>query len=782
VNPTPDRTDASLDDKDEDPRLIRATKEYLAELEAGRRPRRGEFLARFPDLAEALTPYLDALDMVHSSAPLLRPAARKPVAEEPLPVEPLGDFRIEREIGRGGMGVVYEAVQMSLGRRVALKVLPFAAALDAKQLQRFKNEAQAAAHLHHTNIVPVYAVGCERGVHFYAMQLIEGQNLADLIAHLRPRPTAEDRGSRIDDQGSKKTRTTPRSRAPEGLIALHGLPPTGPPEAPPIVHAPATTMHGPAAQLSTQRASGSAGFYRTAVRLAIQAAEALEHAHQLGVIHRDIKPANLLVDDRGNLWVTDFGLAQFHNRGNLTRTGDLLGTLRYMSPEQAAGEGATLDPRTDVYSLGATLYELLTLEPLFGGNDHARLLRQILSEEPRPLRAVERSVPAELETIVLKAVSKNPADRYATAQEFADDLRRFLENKPIRARRPTPIQRLRKWTQRHPYFVATAVVLLLLVAVGSLVSAGLVQAAYHRELQRADEAEDRLRIARQAVEEMIQVSQEELLDRPGTEEARRRLLESALKYNQQLIERLRDAPDAQKDLAETKQRVEKILSDLAALQGSGPINLVCNADVQTDLRVSDEQKEQLTELCSRQDGQRNEWFKGFHQFTAEEKRKQMLKLAEMAGEKESAVKKILTEQQLGRLKQIDRQFKGAMAFHDPEVVNALKLTAEQKEKIRTIEGTPFGWGPWRGVARGHDHHGQGGSGPGGMRKEPEKPRSAVEQIQDVLTEEQKRRWKQLTGEPFKGSFPFPKFGPPPGPPPGAPPAPPPQPPMRHQEE
>src|SRR6516165_2430869 len=184
MNPTPEQTSMA-----DDPRLIGAVQEYLAELEAGRRPDRAAFAARFPELREAIGPYLDALDLVHGAAPLVQsvPRATPQAAADALAAEPLGDFHLVREIGRGGMGVVYEAVQRSLGRRVALKVLPFAAALDARQLQRFRNEAQAAAHLHHQNIVPVYAVGAERGVHFYAMQLIEGQNLAAVIADLRGR-------------------------------------------------------------------------------------------------------------------------------------------------------------------------------------------------------------------------------------------------------------------------------------------------------------------------------------------------------------------------------------------------------------------------------------------------------------------------------------------------------------------------------------------------------------------------------------------------------------------
>src|SRR5262249_27475726 len=201
-----------------------------------------------------------------------RPRSAPPPDEPDAPGR-LGDFRIVREIGRGGMGIVYEAEQMSLKRRVALKVLPFAGALDARQLQRFKNESQAAAHLHHTNIVPVHAVGYERGVHFYAMQFIDGQTVAALIRDRR----------RADRSGA----SGPGSDG-------------GPPD---------ETAPHPAAARSTERSARDPAFVRTAARLGVQAAEALEHAHGLGVVHRDIKPANLLVDERGNLWVTDFGLA-----------------------------------------------------------------------------------------------------------------------------------------------------------------------------------------------------------------------------------------------------------------------------------------------------------------------------------------------------------------------------------------------------------------------------------------------------------------------------------------
>jgi serine/threonine protein kinase len=755
VNPTPEPTDASAD---EDPRLLRATQEYLTELEAGRRPRRADFLARFPDLATELAPYLDALDMVHTSAPLLRPSSRKP-ADDALPVEPLGDFRIVREIGRGGMGIVYEAVQMSLGRQVALKVLPFAAALDAKHLRRFQNEAQAAAHLHHTNIVPVYAVGCERGVHYYAMQLIEGQNLADLIGQMRLRETGRARPANTHGQpGAGATGMRPRA-----AVSGRGLEATGP-LSPGTAQPPAfagATEAGVA--LSTQRASRGGSFYRTAAGLAAQAADALEHAHQLGVIHRDVKPANLLVDARGNVWVTDFGLAQFHTGAGLTRTGDLLGTLRYMSPEQAAGQHLPLDPRTDVYSLGATLYELLTLEPLFDGNDHPRLLRQILEEEPRPPRAVDRSVPAELETIVLKAVSKNPADRYGTAREFGDDLRRFLENRPILARRPTLAQHVRKWSRRHPSVVVAAVVLLVLTTIGSLVAAGLIRNEQAKAEQRAEEAEERFRLHKKSVDEMIQISEEELADKPHLEGLRKRLLESALVYYQEFIKQRGD--DA--ELVKAKDRVEKIVSDLAVLQGAGQLRLLSQPAVLADLGLSAEQRQQIKELSDRMGRQWFESLKDFGRLSPEERRKRPI---DQARANDAEVRQILDQDHLQRLHQIALQVQGTSAFREPEVATKLKLTAEQRERIGAIENEIFSWGlPQEGKRPGgrpEDHHRGGpaegrrpGPSPDEFRKALEqKVNAAKERILALLTAEQKRRWQELTGKPFTGPMPFPPFG------------------------
>ncbi len=743
MNPLPDQSNLEAGD---DPRLFRAAQEYLDELEAGRRPGRDSFVAQFPDLAEKLTPYLEALDLVYGAAPALQEPAPRPGGEPP-PGEPLGDFRIVREIGRGGMGVVYEAVQMSLGRRVALKVLPFAAALDAKQLGRFRNEARAAAQLHHTNIVPVYAVGCERGVHYYAMQLIEGKNLADLIEQLR---------SGYPGAGGAGRHAAGR---------LPGTPqPTGPLTPPPV--APPTPE---VADLSTQSGTRSPRFFRTAARLLAQAAEAIEHAHQFGVIHRDVKPANLMVDGHGNVWVTDFGLAQFVSGVGLTRTGDLMGTLRYMSPEQAGGQRLPLDPRTDVYSLGATLYELLTLAPLFDGNDYRTLLAQILHDEPRRPRSLERSVPQELETIVLKAVSKTPADRYASAREFADDLNRFLDDRPILARRPTLTQRVRKWARRHPSVVVAGVVLLALVAAGSLVHNALMRdeqaktrAAYERERQKAEEAVESLRLARRSVDEMIRIGEEELPDKPQTESARRRLAESALAYYQEFIDQARNDPAARADLLATQGRVKKILDDLAVMQGDRQYFLLSQPAVLDDLHATAEQRTRL-EQC---ETERRDSFRGFGKVPPEERRKRLL-----AGARDSdaAVRKILDKEQLKRLGQIALQIEGPVALRENEIATALHLSAAQREQIRVIAddcgllGGPRG-GPPDGPPDGH-HGGRRGGPPDGERAgdRSRKLREANERVRAALNPEQVRLWQEMTGKPYEGEMAFPMLFGPPGP-------------------
>ncbi len=431
------RTGKPSTGQDLDDQLAEIVDAYLADLEAGRKPKEQDIIAAHPDLSGQLRDCLASLRFVQSTAREIPSPTTTTQESPPSQLARLGEFRIVRELGRGGMGVVYEAEQMSLGRLIALKVLPFAALLDRRQLQRFKNEAHAAASLHHSHIVPVYSVGCEQGVYYYAMQLIVGCSLEQLLAEIR----RERSSSRLADTDLSAD-----------------IPPTGDRE-----NLGDDSTHRAMHALVTTRLSGDKTAYvRKIVQLGIQAAEALGYAHSNGVIHRDIKPANLLLDVDHHVWITDFGLALLETEASATLSGDLVGTLRYMSPEQASGHHTLLDQRTDVYSLGATLYELLALRPLISGDTREQLLKQILHEEPSGIRKVDGSIPADLETILLKAVQRDPADRYPTSRQLADDLQSFLDNKTISARRPSLVRRAAKWSRRHVAIIAAVAVTLLI--------------------------------------------------------------------------------------------------------------------------------------------------------------------------------------------------------------------------------------------------------------------------------------------------------------------------------
>ncbi|HEY1065570.1 MAG TPA: serine/threonine-protein kinase, partial [Pirellulales bacterium] len=487
-----------------------------------------------------------------------------------------GDYKVIREIGRGGMGVVYEAEQISLGRRVALKVLPFAAVLDDRQIRRFKNEAQAAAQLHHPHIVPVFAVGCDRGTHYYAMQFIEGRTIADFIRVLRGQrdsdhvlaptealPGAARRGESLE-RGERREKVAPRSRVepsaetPKGLFAAchqrtkcatdRNQETVGDPDSKSAIH--------------------SEDYFRRVARIGVEAGEALDHAHEFGVVHRDVKPSNLLLDASGAVWVTDFGLARYQADLNLTMTGELVGTLGYMSPEQARGK-RVIDHRTDVYSLGVTLRELLTLEPAFTDAAGQELLRRISFDEPRSPRSLNPDVPIDLETIILKAMAKEPEQRYESARELVDDLQRFLDNKPIRARPPTIIERAIRWGRRHAAVVAGAMAMLCVTSL-LLTAASLViwrakeqkALALHEAQQQFIRAEANFRQARDIVDTVCVRLSDQLAETPGAEQIRRELLEDALRYHRKFIAQASDEPTLQAELAASYFRVGGITQQI----------------------------------------------------------------------------------------------------------------------------------------------------------------------------------------------------------------------------
>jgi eukaryotic-like serine/threonine-protein kinase len=453
-----------------DARLTSALEEYRALLEAGERPDRDAFLAAHSDAGPELADCLAGLEFICAVAPKVPSTAGSLAATVLDRLEEhatLGDFRIIREIGRGGMGIVYEAEQISLGRRIALKVLPYAAMMDPRNLQRFQNEARAAASLHHEHIVPVHAVGCERGVHYYAMQYIEGFSLADLLDYLRSGD-----GSPL---GTTPAADSP-ARAPqadtEPFPPLQG---SGDDSSASRGDRPTLADHPLVATLREQRSQSRAhAYYRAVAEWGIQAAEALEHAHQMGIVHRDIKPGNLLVsagvvnnDQRPaqltKLWVTDFGLARIGADSGLTMTGDLVGTLRFMSPEQALGKHGLVDHRGDIYSLGATLYEVLTLMPAVDGSDRQQILRRIAEDEPIDPQRLVKDLPRDLAIIVLKAMAKEPRERFATAKDIQEELARFLEDKPIRTRKATVRERVVRWVRRKPAFAGVCLLLPLVL-------------------------------------------------------------------------------------------------------------------------------------------------------------------------------------------------------------------------------------------------------------------------------------------------------------------------------
>jgi serine/threonine protein kinase len=382
-----------------------------------------------------------------------------PRTDRPPEPQRLGDFVIAREIGRGGMGVVYEARQTSLNRRVALKVLSSGVGLTPKAVQRFHREAEAAAKLHHTNIVPIYATGDENGTHFYAMELIEGPSLDQVIRQLR--------------------------QASAGPPAPPDAPGGSPDPAPLAATGPYTEAPGPSSSgfgLSSSSLTSGGAYFDTAARLVAEVADALEYAHRQGVIHRDVKPSNLLLSPAGRLSVSDFGLARMTELPGMTITGEMVGTPRYMSPEQITAGRVPVDYRTDVYSLGATLYELLTLRPPFAAEQRDQILAQVIQKEPAPPRRVNPKVPVDLETICLKAMDKDPDRRYQTAGQMADDLRRYVNRFAILARRAGPVARLRKWVRRNPALAAALAGLLACAGVAG----GLAYRADLAERDRLD--------------------------------------------------------------------------------------------------------------------------------------------------------------------------------------------------------------------------------------------------------------------------------------------------------
>ena len=468
--------------------------EFADRRRRGERATVEEYAEKHPDLAEEireLFPAVLAMEKLNQRAHVdYRPSHQE------ISVEQLGDFRVISEVARGGMGIVYEAEQVTLGRRVAVKVLPAMALRSEKDVLRFHREARTSAKLHHTNIVPVFGVGEQDGMHYIVMQFIHGVGLDEIRSELRRLVVGND--SSGEEPSTDRARSSYIKRNAAALLSekmrresssdssrdlVDSTPRFGDTTA--VDDNPADEQD---ASLDAEKPAGDARaeflvridaeYWRNVARIGMQSASALQYAHAHGTLHRDVKPGNLLLDGEGVVWVADFGLAKAVEQDDVTWTGDIVGTLGYMAPERFHGQ---CDERSDIYGLGLTLYELLTFERAYEGPDRVALMHRVAHSELPPPRRQNPAIPLDLETIVMKAASKNPDDRYQSAADFASDLQNFLEDRPIQARRAHWVEQAVRWCRRNRAVAGlAATVAMLLVLVSLVASWGYVRESRQR--------------------------------------------------------------------------------------------------------------------------------------------------------------------------------------------------------------------------------------------------------------------------------------------------------------
>jgi serine/threonine protein kinase len=450
---------------------------FVSQLRAGLSPSIDQYALDHPEHAATIRSVFPSLVIVEKVS--AKDATKSLASTNSLPKSPAGqnhprnfdDFHILRCIGQGGMGVVYEAIQESLQRKVALKVIHPGASVSTQNRNRFRREAESAAGLHHTNIVPVYGSGEDHGLLYYAMQLIHGSTLAQIIETLQSRistaPSADQTSSEQTIEAVDRLLLAKSPASPIELKSSNSYAPSKDKTLP--LETQDLTIPISQSAIRTQNEISfeplPKHYYRNICRLISQVANALDYAHQSGVLHRDIKPSNLLLDHTGTIWVADFGLARRDDLDSQTQTGEVLGTLRYMSPEQLAGKA---DQRSDIYSLGLTLFELLTLRP--GLDAPKRRLLDPSKYSQLEFNANDKlSIPRDLQTIVLKAAALEPEKRYQRARDLQEDLERFLDDRPIQARRASMIESGIRWARRNPAIATlTATLFGLLLAIASI--------------------------------------------------------------------------------------------------------------------------------------------------------------------------------------------------------------------------------------------------------------------------------------------------------------------------
>ena len=439
---------------DSDAELAEILADFEAELREGHRPSVSAWAVRYPEHSDSIQRLFPGLMLMEHTAQELPQGHR----ERPLPSQ-IGSFPILRELGHGGMGVVYLALDEPLSRRVALKVFQKYGNTDQRFLERFFREARAAARLNHPHIVPIFETGQEQGIPFYTMQYIEGPTLEDCLVELRRAPSS----GALRRGGPEISKLVERLREPVARDLETG------PEPFPLG-------------------------WRECSRIGREVGAALAHAHERGILHRDIKPANILLDHRGHAWVNDFGLCHWEGETAMTEEGEIVGTLKYMAPEQLEGEP---DERSDIYGLGLVLYELATGKEAFSETRRARLVKQITTTDPVRPRKVEPNLPRDLETIILKATAKLPSERYGTVQALVRDLEAFEGGRPIAARPPSAWYLASLLIKRQK--LLASVVLFFLAASAVLTTLYLQSLRTEREQRTAGEYNARLTAAEAAL-------------------------------------------------------------------------------------------------------------------------------------------------------------------------------------------------------------------------------------------------------------------------------------------